>query len=95
MGVVEDIQKFFSELCTPAFIYFVIAAIHLVGHGILIASPDQTLVGVLSIAALTWLMATLCKRGFATLSWAILIAAVLLPYIWFFGAVVLGALYLI
>jgi len=70
-------RKEFSELCTPAKIYFaiaVIASIFALFNGVTLMMVFMKL---LFAFVWTFLLGWLCKKGFKTLSWFL----VLLPYI--------------
>jgi len=66
----------FSKLCTPAFIYFVIAII-----GILMAIKRTGImsgaVSIIFVLIWTWFLNFLCKKGYNLVSWFLLF----LPFI--------------
>jgi uncharacterized membrane protein len=66
----------FSKLCTPAFIYFVIAII-----GILMAIKRTGImsgaVSLIFVLIWTWFLNFLCKKGYNVVSWILLF----LPFI--------------
>jgi hypothetical protein len=69
--------KMFSELCTPARIYFIIAVVgSIVGlfYGLSIGSMFMNLIFVF---IWTYILGWLCKKGYSSVSWFL----VLLPYI--------------
>lgn len=71
------LNKEFSKLCTPAKIYFaiaVVACIFALFHGMAILAVFAKLVFAF---IWTFLLSWLCKKGYETISWAL----VLLPYV--------------
>jgi hypothetical protein len=70
-----------SSICTPAVVYFVISAVSIVlglFHGFNIFS---VLIKVAFVAAWTWFLNFLCSKGYAVISWFL----VLLPFILMLG----------
>ena len=70
-------RKEFSELCTPAKIYFIIAVIASVFALFNGVSMMMVFMKLLFAFIWTFLLGWLCKKGFRMLSWFL----VLLPYI--------------
>jgi hypothetical protein len=73
----------FSDLCTPAALYLVLSAISIV---IIILTRFRfvsVLIKILFVLAWTWVLNFLCKKGFTTISWIL----VILPYLIMFGVV--------
>ena len=71
-----------SSLCTPAFIYLVLAVISLI-VGLMYKFSIMTIVTKGFFVLLwTWILNFLCKKGFKTLAWIM----VLLPFILLFFA---------
>jgi len=76
-----------SKLCTPALIYFVLAAISLV---IALFKNFQLMSLVtkgIFIAAWTWFLNFLCSKGYKAISWFL----VLLPFLLMLGVFVMAA----
>ena len=69
--------SFLSNLCTPAFVYFVLGMISIlvaVGHGLGLFS---ILAQIILILIWTWFLNFLCVKGLKGLSWFL----VILPYL--------------
>jgi len=77
----------FSDLCTPAAIYLVLSTISVIFQIFTQFQFFSILFHILFVLAWTWILNFLCKKGYATLSWILLI----LPYIFVFGLIALGA----
>ena len=70
-----------SSICTPAVVYFVISAVSIViglFHGFNIFS---VLIKIAFVSAWTWFLNFLCGKGYAAISWFL----VLLPFLMIFG----------
>jgi phosphate starvation-inducible membrane PsiE len=73
----------FSDLCTPAALYLVLSAISIV---IIIFTRFRfvsILIKILFVLAWTWILNFLCKKGYSTISWIL----VILPYLVMFGVI--------
>lgn len=70
-------KEMFKQLCTPAKIYFVITILSSII--MLFSKGSISVIAVNLLFALLWtcILSWLCKKGFTTLSWVL----VLLPYI--------------
>lgn len=69
------------KLCTPALIYFVIGVISLVIAFFQRFLLSSLLIKGFFILVWTWLLNLLCKKGYKTIAWIL----VILPYIVMFG----------
>jgi len=70
-----------SSICTPAVVYFVISAVSIVlglFHGFNVFS---ILIKVAFVSAWTWFLNFLCSKGYAAISWFL----VLLPFLLMLG----------
>jgi ABC-type uncharacterized transport system permease subunit len=66
-----------SKLCTPAMLYLVVSFIALILAYIGKFNLSAIVVKVIFIALWTWFLNFLCKKGFTSISWFL----VLLPYV--------------
>ncbi len=73
--------KTFSQLCTPAMVYFVISVIAVLSA--LFSGMQFTAVAMQALFALFWtfILNFLCSKGFKSVSWFL----VLLPYVLIIG----------
>ena len=67
----------FSELCTPARIYFIIAVIASIVALFNGLSIGSILMNLVFVFIWTYILGWLCKKGYSSVSWFL----VLLPYI--------------
>jgi hypothetical protein len=75
-----------SKLCTPALVYFVLAAISLVIALFKNFQIMSLVVKGLFIAAWTWFLNFLCSKGYKSISWFL----VLLPFLLMLGVFVMA-----
>jgi hypothetical protein len=66
-----------SKLCSPALLYFVIAAISIVGAIFTKFQPLSIMVKTLFVLFWTWFLNFLCNKGHTGIAWFL----VLLPFI--------------
>jgi hypothetical protein len=76
-----------SKLCTPALVYFVLAAISLVFALFKKFQLMSLVVKGIFIAAWTWFLNFLCSKGYKAISWFL----VLLPFLLMLGVFVMAA----
>jgi len=77
----------FSKLCTPALVYFVLAAISLVIALFKNFQFMSLVTKAIFIAAWTWFLNFLCSKGYKAISWFL----VLLPFLLMLGVFVMAA----
>ena len=70
-------KKKFSELCTPAKIYFIIAVISSIVALFNGLSVGSAFINLIFVLIWTFILGWLCKKGYSSISWFL----VLLPYI--------------
>jgi len=88
-----ELKKFIKSLCTPAYIYFIIAMLGLLmtilknlmrknrDHFFSIRSLIIYILKFVFILFVSWILNSLCKSGYSSISWIIL----LLPFIILFA----------
>jgi len=69
---------FFSELCMPAMIYFVISIIALIFSFFNSMNVMSVIIKGGFIIFWSWVLHYLCKKGFSMLSWILLILPLLM-----------------
>jgi hypothetical protein len=69
-----------SDLCTPAFIYFVISFIYLVITSFKNFNIITTIVTLFFILLWSWLLNVLCRNGYSIISWLIIVLPFLLLF---------------
>jgi hypothetical protein len=62
-----------SNLCTPAFVYFIMSFVYLIINSFKKINVVSIIVSVIGIMAWSWFLNYLCKMGYTTVSWLILI----------------------
>jgi len=80
--------KTFNELCTPAMVYFVISAVAILFalfSGIALAAVAMK---AFFVVFWTYLLNLLCKKGFKSVSWFL----VLLPYLMILGSFIMTSM---
>jgi hypothetical protein len=62
-----------SNLCTPAFIYFIISFIYLIINSLKKFDIMSIIVNIIFIILWSFLLNFLCKMGYSIISWLIII----------------------
>ena len=62
-----------SNLCTPAFIYFIFSFVYLIINSFRNFNVVSIIVSVIGIMGWSWFLNFLCTKGYTTVSWLILI----------------------
>lgn len=63
----------FSNLCTPAFIYFLISFIYLVMNSFSNFNIMSVIVRLLFIMLWSWILNLLCSNGYTIIAWIIIV----------------------
>ena len=62
-----------SNLCTPAFVYFIMSFVYLIINSFRKFNIVSIIVSVIGIMFWSWFLNFLCKMGYTIISWLILI----------------------
>lgn len=67
----------FSELCTPAMVYFVVSFVVLLTSSLMSFNVMSLLIKGIFILLWSWVLNLLCKNGLTILSWVLVILPIL------------------
>lgn len=63
----------FSNLCTPAYIYFIISFIYLIINSVKNFNIMSIIFNIIIIMFWSWLLNFLCNMGFSIIAWLIIV----------------------
>ena len=63
----------YSNLCTPAFIYFLISFIYLIVNSFSNLNIVNIIVNIFFIVLWSWFLDFLCSNGYSIISWLIIV----------------------
>jgi len=63
----------FSDLCTPAFIYFIISFVYLIINSFTNFNIVGIIVKIFFIMLWSWFLNFLCRNGYSIISWLIIV----------------------
>ncbi len=63
----------FSNLCTPAYIYFIISLIYLIANSFTNFNIMNIIINIIIIMIWSMLLNFLCNMGYSVISWLIII----------------------
>ena len=76
-------SNLFSELCTPAKVYFVLETILLIFKMFQGANTMSIVMNILFVLVWTYILGWICKKGFKIVSWVLVLAPLLIALLYF------------